>query len=200
MNDVLNAGKSIGEKSLEGANKAVDNRSPSHKFEDYVAYNSVLGFVRGFRKRAHLALEAGECLGQNALNGTQGIASKFENILNSDMNLQPVITPVLDLSQMSIQSDRISGMLNANNSVIAAGRVYSLIEQGRMLRLDARINQNGSPDVVAAVENLINRMDSMEEAIINRPIELDGDRVTKKLTPRVDKALGQRAYYSRRGN
>ena len=39
-----------------------------------------------------------------------------------------------------------------------------------------------------------------EEAIINRPIELDGDRVTKKLTPRVDKALGQRAYYSRRGN
>ena len=69
-----------------------------------------------------------------------------------------------------------------------------------MLRLDARINQNGSPDVVAAVENLTNRMDSMEEAIINRPIELDGDRVTKKLTPRVDKALGQRAYYSRRGN
>ena len=200
LNDVLNAGKSIGEKALEGANEAVDNRSPSHKFEDYVAYNSVLGFVRGFRKRAHLALEAGEYLGQNALNGTQGIASKFENILNSDMNLQPVITPVLDLSQMSIQSDRISGMLNANNSVIAAGRVYSLIEQGRMLRLDARINQNGSPDVVAAVENLINRMDSMEEAIINRPIELDGDRVTKKLTPRVDKALGQRAYYSRRGN
>ena len=198
--EVLNAGRLIGEKALEGANKAVDNRSPSHKFDDYVAYNSVMGFVRGFRKRAHLALEAGEYLGQNALNGTQGIVSRIDNILNSDMNLQPVITPVLDLSQMSIQSGRIGGILNANNSVIAAGRASSLIEQGRMLRLDARINQNGSPDVVAAVENLTNRMDSMEEAIINRPIELDGDRVTKKLTPRVDKALGQRAYYSRRGN
>ena len=198
--EVLNAGHLIGEKALEGANKAVDNRSPSHKFEDYVAYNSVMGFVRGFRKRAHMALEAGEYLGQNALNGTQGIVSRIDNILNSDMNLQPVITPVLDLSQMSIQSGRIGGILNANNSVIAAGRASSLIEQGRMLRLDARINQNGSPDVVAAVENLTNRMDSMEEAIINRPIELDGDRVTKKLTPRVDKALGQRAYYSRRGN
>ena len=200
IQDAYNAGHLIGEKALEGANKAVDNRSPSHKFEDYVAYNSVMGFVRGFRKRAHMALEAGEYLGQNALNGTQGIVSRIDNILNSDMNLQPVITPVLDLSQMSIQSGRISGILNANNSVIAAGRASSLIEQGRMLRLDARINQNGSPDVVAAVENLTNRMDSMEEAIINRPIELDGDRVTKKLTPRVDKALGQRAYYSRRGN
>ena len=200
LNEVLKAGRSIGEKALEGANKAVDNRSPSHKFEDYVAYNSVMGFVRGFKKRAHMALEAGEYLGQNALNGTQGIVSRIDNILNSDMNLQPVITPVLDLSQMSIQSGRIGGILNANNSVIAAGRASSLIEQGRMLRLDARINQNGSPDVVAAVENLTNRMDSMEEAIINRPIELDGDRVTKKLTPRVDKALGQRAYYSRRGN
>ncbi len=200
LNEVLNAGHLIGEKALEGANKAVDNRSPSHKFEDYVAYNSVMGFVRGFRKRAHMALEAGAYLGQNALNGTQGIVSRIDNILSSDMNLQPVITPVLDLSQMSIQSGRISGILNANNSVIAAGRASSLIEQGRMLRLDARINQNGSPDVVAAVENLTNRMDSMEEAIVNRPIELDGDRVTKKLTPRVDKALGQRAYYSRRGN
>ena len=200
IQDAYNAGHLIGEKALEGANKAVDNRSPSHKFEDYVAYNSVMGFVRGFRKRAHMALEAGEYLGQNALNGTQGIVSRIDNILNSDMNLQPVITPVLDLSQMSIQSGRIGGILNANNSVIAAGRASSLIEQGRMLRLDARINQNGSPDVVAAVENLTNRMDSMEEAIINRPIELDGDRVTKKLTPRVDKALGQRAYYSRRGN
>ena len=159
-----------------------------------------MGFVRGFKKRANMAFEAGECLGQNALNGTQSIVSRIDNILNSDMNLQPVITPVLDLSQMSIQSGRIGGILNANNSVIAAGRASSLIEQGRMLRLDARINQNGSPDVVAAVENLTNRMDSMEEAIINRPIELDGDRVTKKLTPRVDKALGQRAYYSRRGN
>lgn len=200
IQDAYNAGHLIGEKALEGANKAVDNRSPSHKFEDYVAYNSVMGFVRGFRKRAHMALEAGEYLGQNALNGTQGIVSRIDNILNSDMNLQPVITPVLDLSQMSIQSGRIGGILNANNSIIAAGRASSLIEQGRMLRLDARINQNGSPDVVAAVENLTNRMDSMEEAIINRPIELDGDRVTKKLTPRVDKALGQRAYYSRRGN
>ena len=200
IQEAYNAGHLIGEKALEGANKAVDNRSPSHKFEDYVAYNSVMGFVRGFRKRAHMALEAGEYLGQNALNGTQGIVSRIDNILNSDMNLQPVITPVLDLSQMSIQSGRIGGILNANNSVIAASRASSLIEQGRMLRLDARINQNGSPDVVAAVENLTNRMDSMEEAIINRPIELDGDRVTKKLTPRVDKALGQRAYYSRRGN
>lgn len=200
IQEAYKAGHLIGEKALEGANKAVDNRSPSHKFEDYVAYNSVMGFVRGFRKRAHMALEAGEYLGQNALNGTKGIVSRIDNILNSDMNLQPVITPVLDLSQMSIQSGRIGGILNANNSVIAAGRASSLIEQGRMLRLDARINQNGSPDVVAAVENLTNRMDSMEEAIINRPIELDGDRVTKKLTPRVDKALGQRAYYSRRGN
>ena len=200
IQEAYNAGHLIGEKALEGANKAVQNGSPSRKFEDYVAYYSVMGFVRGFKKRANMAFEAGECLGQNALNGTQGIVSRIDNILNSDMNLQPVITPVLDLSQMTIQSGRIGGILNANNSVIAAGRASSLIEQGRMLRLDARINQNGSPDVVAAVENLTNRMDSMEEAIINRPIELDGDRVTKKLTPRVDKALGQRAYYSRRGN
>jgi hypothetical protein len=81
-----------------------------------------------------------------------------------------------------------------------ANRTSSLIEQGRNIRLDARLLQNESPDVVAAVDKLTERMDSLENAIINRPIMLDKTKVSKEITPEIDKNLGRRAYYSRRGN
>ena len=197
---LFGAGIDLGNLVLKGTNKALDNRSPSHKYEDDVAYNGVMGFIRGFKKRANLAFNAGSDFGQNALNGTKGIVSKISNIIDSDMNLQPVISPVLDLSEVSAQSGRINGILNTGTTISAANTASNLIEQGRMLRLDARLDQNGSPDVVAAIDTLTKRMDSLENAIINRPIELDKVKVSKELTPEIDKNLGRRAYYSRRGN
>ena len=53
IQEAYNAGHLIGEKALEGANKAVQNGSPSRKFEDYVAYYSVMGFVRWLSKLAN---------------------------------------------------------------------------------------------------------------------------------------------------
>ena len=159
-----------------------------------------MGFVNGFHKRAKMVLDAGSDLGKNALSGTKGIVSRIANSINSDMNLQPVISPILDLSNVSEQSGRIHGILNAGSSIKMANSASDLIEQGRMLRMETSIIQNGSPDVVAAVDKLTSRMDSLEEAIINRPIDLDGDRVSRILTPKIDKNLGRRAYYSRRGN
>lgn len=198
--EVQNAGDRLGAAALSGTKKALDEHSPSKAYADDAAYNAVIGFVRGFANRNYMAFNAGEDLGQNALNGTKGIISKISNVLNSDMDLRPVISPVLDLSDVSSKSSYIGGMLNAGSTINMANGAYRLMEQGRALQIEARAIQNGSPDVVAAVNNLTKRMDSMEEAILNRPIDLDGVRVSKKLAPNMDKELGRRSYYSKRGN
>ena len=194
-----NTGKLIGSEALKGTQNALDSHSPSREYGK-LAFNSIMGFINTIRDKASLVFDAGSELGTNALNGTKGIITKIGNIINSDMNLQPVISPILDLSDMSAQSGQINGILNAGASVIAANGASNLIEQGRMIRLDARLNQNGSPDVVDAITNLTNRMDSLEKTIVNRPIMLDKTKVSKELTPEIDKNLGRRAYYSRRGN
>ena len=196
---IYNTGKLIGSEALKGTSEAIDSNSPSREYGK-LAFYSIMGYVNTIKDKASLVFDAGSELGTNALNGTRGIITRISDIINSDMNLQPVISPILDLSEVSSQSGRIGGILNAGTSVIAANSASNLIEQGRMIRLDARLNQNGSPDVVDAITNLTNRMDSLEETIVNRPIMLDKTKVSKELTPEIDKNLGRRAYYSRRGN
>lgn len=197
----IDAGVLIGQKSLEGAKsqKALNEHSPSKAFGE-VAYFGVLGLVNEFAARASMAFTAGQNLGNSAMEGTKSIIANISDIINSDMNLQPVIRPVLDLSDINSQSGLIGGMLNAGGSYQLAGRTAALIEQNRADRRNARINQNGSKDVVDSVNNLTSRMDSLEQAILNRPIVMDGVKVTKQIAPSMDKELGQRRYYSRRGN
>ena len=200
LNHVELAGKSIASKAIEGTKKGFDSHSPSRIYRDIIAQNAVMGLILGFRDRTNMVFNAGSDLAQNAVNGTKGVIGRISDAINSDMNLQPVITPILDLSEMSYQSGRIGGILNAGSTISMANRTSSLIEQGRNIRLDARLLQNESPDVVAAVDKLTERMDSLESAIINRPIMLDKTKVSKEITPEIDKNLGRRAYYSRRGN
>ena len=197
----IDAGVLIGQKSLEGAKsqKALNEHSPSKAFGE-VADFAVLGFVNRFISMASMAFTAGQNLGNSAMEGTKSIVANISDIINSDMNLQPVIRPVLDLSDINSQSGLIGGILNAGGSYQLAGRTAALIEQNRTDRRNARINQNGSRDIVDSVNNLTSRMDSLEQAILNRPIVMDGVKVTKQIAPSMDKELGQRRYYSRRGN
>ena len=194
-----NAGKSVGSEALKGTQNALDSHSPSREYGK-LAFNSIMGFVNTIRDKASLLFDAGSELGTNALNGTRRIVTRISDIINSDMNLHPVISPILDLSEVSSQSGRIGGMLNASSSIQMAGRASSLIENGRLIRFETNVNQNGSKNVVAAINDLTDRMDSLEDAIINRPIMLDKVKVSKELTPQIDKDLGKRSYYSRRGN
>ena len=194
-----NTGKLIGSEALKGTQNALDSHSPSREYGK-LAFNSIMGFVNTIRDKASLVFDAGSELGTNALNGTRGIITRISDIINSDMNLQPVISPILDLSEVSSQSGRIGGILNAGSSIQMAGRASSLIENGRLIRFETNVNQNGSKNVVAAINDLTDRMDSLEDAIINRPIMLDKVKVSKELTPQIDKDLGKRSYYSRRGN
>ena len=197
----INAGILIGQKTLEGAKsqQALNEHSPSKAFGE-VAYYGVLGLVNEFTSCADMAFKAGQDLGNSAMNGTKSIIANLDSAINADMNLQPVISPVLDLSEISSQSGLIGGMLNAGTSYRIAGATSSLINQNNATRARAKINQNRSPDVVEAVNELTSRMDSLEQAIIDRPIVMDGDVVTKKIAPSMDRELGRRRSYSRRGN
>lgn len=195
----VEAGRKIGKSALQGTQFSLDVHSPSKEYGK-LAYFGVLGLVNEFAANANMVFKAGQDLGNNAVNGTKSIIANLDNAINADMNLKPVISPVLDLSEVSSQASSIGGMLNAGTSYRIAGMTSSLINQNNATRARAKINQNRSPDVVEAVNDLTSRMDSLEKAIINRPIVMDGVKVTKQIAPSMDKELGRKRYYSRRGN
>ena len=195
----VDAGRKIGKSALQGTQFSLDVHSPSKEYGK-LAYFGILGLVNEFAACSDMVFRSGQDIGNSAMNGTKSIIANLDSAINSDMNLQPVISPVLDLSEVSSQAGLIGGMLNAGTSYRIAGATSSLINQNNTNRARAKINQNRSPDVVEAVNALNSRMDSLEQAIINRPIVMDGEKVTKQIAPSMDRALGRRKYYSGRGN
>lgn len=108
MSSVYNMGHRIGAKAVEGVNAGADNRSPSH--ETYKSgTNIVQGGINGMLSLLGAMYSAGKTVGQNAVTGISDGMSKATNLF-SDVDVNPVITPVVDLSNLSKIDEEIARM------------------------------------------------------------------------------------------
>ena len=98
-------------RSLQAANRTLDINSPSRKFLK-VGEFSVMGLVNGLKDRANKVGKAGSELGVNAINSLKGTLANISNTLGSDMDLSPVIRPVVDLSDVKSKSSMANKMFN----------------------------------------------------------------------------------------
>ena len=189
-----------GNKLYEGTKEGLKEKSPSHIMRDDAAFYAVKGLVLGIKDKLSMVWSSGKEMGSTLYEGTKQSILKIANSVNDNMDLRPVISPVLDLSDVESGAGQINGMLNSRVSSNLAGYTSQLIDKNRMFNYELQINQNGSKEVVSAINNLTSRMDSLENAILNRPIEMDGRVVSKIVAPGVNKELGTMQMYARRGN
>ena len=200
IQDAKTAGFDLGYAVYEGTKEGLKEKSPSHIMRDDAAFYAVKGLVLGVKDRLSMVRSSGKEMGSTLYEGTKQSILKIANSVNDNMDLRPVISPVLDLSDVESGAGQINGMLNSRVSSNLAGYTSQLIDGNRMSNYELQINQNGSKEVVSAINNLTSRMDSLEEAILNRPINLDGKKVSKIVAPGINKELGIMQSYARRGN
>lgn len=200
IQDAKTAGFDLGYAVYEGTKEGLKEESPSHIMRDDAAFYAVKGLVLGVKDRLSMVRSSGKEMGSTLYEGTKQSILKIANSVNDNMDLRPVISPVLDLSDVESGAGQINGMLNSRVSSNLAGYTSQLIDRNRMSNYELQINQNGSKEVVSAINNLTSRMDSLEEAILNRPINLDGKKVSKIVAPGINKELGIMQSYARRGN
>lgn len=200
IQDAKTAGFDLGYAVYEGTKEGLQEKSPSHIMRDDAAFYAVKGLVLGVKDRLSMVRSSGKEMGSTLYEGTKQSILKIANSVNDNMDLRPVISPVLDLSDVESGAGQINGMLNSRVSSNLAGYTSQLIDRNRMSNYELQINQNGSKEVVSAINNLTSRMDSLEEAILNRPINLDGKKVSKIVAPGINKELGIMQSYARRGN
>lgn len=106
------------------------------------------GLIVGIKKFAGKVSSAASNVGSVAFNGIKGAMSRVSDLANSDINSQPTIRPVLDLSDVSAGADAINGMFAMNPSVGVMSNIgaISSLMNGR---------QNGvNDDVVSAINKL----------------------------------------------
>ena len=120
LNEPYNALYSFGKNGLAGLNAALDEHSPSKETAKSAKF-AVLGFTNTIRDNLSRSEKSGTDLGSSVLNGLATAISLADSIVDTD--LQPVITPVLDLSQVQSGIGGIDNMIGANRSLSLAASV-----------------------------------------------------------------------------
>lgn len=106
--------KDLATKALNAAKVALGIKSPSKEFYK-VGNFSVLGFINALSDGVSLAGQAGEDIAYTSLDSLFGIV----NSINEDFDLNPVITPIVDLSN----AKRGAQALNAMMSSVSARKI-----------------------------------------------------------------------------
>ena len=84
-----------------------------------------------------------------AVNNTKNVISRIADFISSDVDTQPTIRPVLDLSDVKSGANSINGMLDLNGSVGLNANINAISS------MMSNKNQNGvNDDVVSAINKL----------------------------------------------
>ena len=130
---VVTTAAAMANAAYNSAMKALDSRSPSRKFMAVGSYVT-LGFARGIDNGTSEIQTSADNMAKTAINSTQKTISKLVDAINTDVDTQPTIRPVLDLSSIEQGTGRLNAMFSRNRAL----SVSSSIE-----RQNANVIQNG---------------------------------------------------------
>ena len=141
-----NAGFALGQAAVRGERAGQQSHSPSK-----ATYQSGIwlgeGMINGCRDIATKVFSAGKKLGTGIVDSVSEAMQSAEDIFDSTVDVAPVITPVVDLTDIQTGAARITSMFN-NPSVTPMTNIRAI--SGMM---DNRQNGNNE-DVVNAINGL----------------------------------------------
>ena len=141
--------KEVAKSALNAAKNALGINSPSREFMEVGKY-SVLGMAKGFDKYSNIVSQSSANMAKNALNTATTSIGNFSRLLSSDIDANPVIRPVLDLSAIERGSRTIGQLLSSNDSIAIDGVV-----SGNLSRTIGNIqNGNDNSDILSALKDL----------------------------------------------
>ena len=148
------AAVTMAQAALNAARALLKINSPSKVFMK-VGQSVPEGFSMGIDKLGGMVVGSTTAMAENALNGTRKAIARISDIVNSDIDSQPTIRPVMDLTDVEYGANAIDSLLSMNPSVGAIAKV-----QGISASMNNR--QNGSNgDVISAIKDLGSKLGNM---------------------------------------
>ena len=140
--------KAMAAAAAEAAKKELDEHSPSkvgYGIGDFFG----IAFVNGIADNIKSAYTVSTDLAKSAREGINNAISKISAALSDDVDSQPTIRPVIDLTNVRSGVSAISGMLNMDSSVGVHANISAISSM-----MSSR-GQNGfTADVVSAINKL----------------------------------------------
>ena len=171
--------------------RGIDAHSPSKKF-----YKSglwcVLGIQQAIKDNSYLATGQMEDLGGSMVDAVGGSLDYVSKIASGDIEYDPRIRPVMDLSNVGRTAGDVSSMF-ANQNVTLSGISGQIAYD--------MTNLNGSnAAVVSELQALREDMNLMTDELTNMQIVMDTGALVGSTIGAYDEAFGRRTLYGERGN
>lgn len=180
------------------AEQALDVESPSKVFMEIGEYVS-LGMAKGIDNMADAAAKSSEAMANSSIGSAKMAIGAIADAMDSDIDFEPRITPVVDLSNVESSAIKANSMLG---SIVSDATLKSVRIVGGIT--DTR-NQNGSIErLESKFSELDGRFLELNEsmsALANRPPDelsmyVDGKKLASSIAKPMNRQLGT---ISRRG-
>ena len=158
-----------------GAVEAVKNflgiNSPSRVFTEIGKYTAQ-GMSIGLDKYAYLAEDSASGLAENVVNNVKNPLSNIAKLVDGDIDVNPTITPVMDLTNVEQGARRLSDMIGSQDVRINARTGILAGSVGKI--------QNGkdNSDVISAIKDLKEGLSNNTSYNINGITYDDGSNIT----------------------
>lgn len=182
---------------VEAVKSTLKINSPSRVFRELGNFTG-LGFVTGLADYAKKSYAAGANVAEYAADGLSNAMSIAAELLGGDMDAQPTIRPVLDLSDVMRGADELNSLFYPQRTIGLVGQAsLAFAEPGRSGGTVVNVD-NG--DIVEELRALRSEMAEMTERMERMRVVLDTGTLVGEMAGPMDNALGQRVTRRGRGN
>lgn len=102
--------------AAEAAEDELDEHSPSKRFYGIGNFAGV-GFINALIDNVSKAGKAGQEIARSSIDGLNDIISRIADYVDADMDVQPTIRPVLDLSAVEAGAGRLNTLFSRNQAL-----------------------------------------------------------------------------------
>lgn len=180
------AARALGNATNAALKSALRERSPSkisYQFGEYYGQ----GLVNGMDDTSNKAEKSATNLGRSAIKGLKYAISKVSEIMSDNMDANPVITPVIDLTNVKSGGRQLNGMLTdmTNKSIGLSSSVSLANSVSSGMRSSMEVQDSSVAD---SIKNLINTLKDNDSATMNNTFNINGTNA-KEIASEVSKIL-----------
>ena len=139
--------------AIDAAKKALKINSPSRVFMEIGRFTDE-GFIVGLERYSSKVVKSATGVANKVVDNFAKPLSGINSLIDADVDLNPVITPVLDLSNIQANSRRL------NSIIPGSGNIALSTDAANMMTSSMGTVQNGvsNSEVVSAIKDLKNSM------------------------------------------
>ena len=110
---VMEAARNVASRALEAAKEFLGIHSPSREFAALGMYSSE-GLAQGISNYSGLVEDSATSVADTALSSMRDALNSVDSLMNSDMSSNPVIKPVIDLTEIQNGVKDVNGLLETD--------------------------------------------------------------------------------------